>query len=488
MAKRKNKQKPEPQTIVKRVYAGANTGRLFADFTTSGNSADGELKTALKTLRDRSRDLARNNEYAKRYLELLRTNVVGKRGATLQVKAVDPNGQLDQLGNQLIEDAFKQWSKFGNCTVDGKLSFVDAQKMVIEGLARDGEVFIIKHRNSRFTDSFALEFIEPDQIDVNKNESLSGGNQIRMGIELDQYRKPIAYHVMSKHPDESLGVTSTTSKTTRIPAERMIHVYKHLRAGQTRGEPWMSPALAGIKQLGAFREAAIINARVGASKSGFFTSPAGDGFVADDIDGSIPIMDAQPGTFHQLPQGVDFKAFDPQYPSGEFDSFHKACLKGIASALGVSYTSLANDLEATSYSSIRQGALEERDQYSEIQSFFVDHFVMPVFEAWLTAALEMATINLPLRKIDKFLNAAEFRCRSWSWVDPLKEMNAAVVGMKAGILSLQDVASQYGKDVEELLSQIKKDKALMDQFGVTYALEPYCSDHVAIEPETVAND
>jgi hypothetical protein len=40
-------------------------------------------------------------------------------------------------------------------------------------------------------------------------------------------------------------------------------------------------------------------------------------------------------------------------------------------------------------------------------------------------------------------------------------------------LSLQDVASQYGKDVEELLAQINRDKDLMQQFGIDYALEPY---------------
>lgn len=72
--------------------------------------------------------------------------------------------------------------------------------------------------------------------------------------------------------------------------------------------------------------------------------------MGDDIDNDgAPIMDASPGTFAQLAAGQDFKEFDPQYPNGEFDSFHKAVLKGIASGLGVSYTALSNDLEATSY-------------------------------------------------------------------------------------------------------------------------------------------
>ena len=266
---------------------------------------------------------------------------------------------------------------------------------------------------------------------------------------------------------------NTGKKYIRIEADRVIHLFISLRAGQTRGEPWTSPAMSAIKQLSGFREAAVINARVGASKMGFFTSPQGDGFVPDDMEQDVPIMSAEPASFHQLPAGVGFETFDPAFPSNEFDTFHKSVLKGIASGLGISYTAVSNDLEATSYSSIRQGALEERDMYRNIQSMMIEHFVRPIFESWLYSAQESGTIRYPAFKLDKFIDAAEFRGRAWNWVDPQKEMNAAVLGLKSGVLSLQDVASQYGKDVEELLSQIARDRDLMEQFGIQYQLEPY---------------
>jgi lambda family phage portal protein len=479
--------KPKPKVerqIFKRSYQAASTSRLFADFKDSERSADSELHTVINRMRSRARDLSRNNEYAKRYLTLLKTNVVGEKGFTLQVKATNSGGELDQIGNQAVESAFRAWGRLGNCTVDGKMSWIDAQKLVIEALARDGEIFIIKHRGASFKDSFALEFIEPDQVDEKKSMRLSNGNEIRMGVELDKFRKPVAYYLRTNHPgDYDFATQSTSPKHQRIPADRVIHIYQHLRAGQTRGEPWMAPAIPALKQLNGFREASIVAARMGASKMGFFTSPAGDGFVADDLDGSVKIMEAEPGAFHELPAGVDFKTFDPQFPNNEFESFHKAVLKGVASALNVSYNSLASDLEATSYSSIRQGALEERDSYRNMHSFMIEHFVRPVFEAWLSASMEMNTFGIPVRQFDRFSDAAEFRGRAWNWVDPQKEMNAAINGMKAGILSLQDVAAQYGKDTEELLGQIVRDKALMDQFGVKYALEPYASQQVAILPE-----
>ena len=481
--------KPEKNKVLKRSYYAANTSRLFADYVDSQRSADSELHPVISRIRARSRDLARNNEYARRYLNLLKTNVVGQHGFKLQVKALDPRGTLDTDGNSAIETAFKAWGKRGNCTADGKMSWVDVQKMVMEGLARDGEVFIIKHRGNSFHDTFALEFIEPDQVDEEKNERLDNGREIRMGVELDKFRRPTAYHLLTSHPgDYDFASMVKSPKHKRVPADKVIHIFMPLRAGQTRGEPWMSPAMASIKQLDGWREASIVAARMGASKMGFFTSPAGDGFVADEMDGHVPIIDAQPGTFHQLPTGVNFETFDPQYPTSEFDSFHKSVLKGVASALGVSYTSLANDLEATSYSSIRQGALEERDFYRNIQQIMIDHFVRPVYEAWLGAAMEVETVFMPIATFDKFTVASEFRGRAWSWVDPMKEMNAAILGMKNGVISLQDVASQYGKDTEELLAEIQRDRDLMTQFGVKYALEPFGATQMSIDPDVTGDE
>jgi capsid protein len=65
------KRKEIPKAISRRNYAGVNAGRLFADFQTSERSADSELRFALKILRNRSRDLSINNEYVRRYFELL---------------------------------------------------------------------------------------------------------------------------------------------------------------------------------------------------------------------------------------------------------------------------------------------------------------------------------------------------------------------------------------------------------------------------------
>ncbi len=133
-----------------RSFKGAQTGRLFSDFLTSGSSADQELRQALVTLRNRSRELSRNDAYVSRYLNLLAANVVGHNGVRVNVKARDEDQTLDVIGNNMVERAWAKWCKTGNCTMDRQSSFLDCQKMFIEALARDGEVLI---RHQRAPDS-----------------------------------------------------------------------------------------------------------------------------------------------------------------------------------------------------------------------------------------------------------------------------------------------------------------------------------------------
>jgi len=467
-----------------RNYSGASKSRLFTDFIAPSNSADSNLKYQLGTLRDRSRDLARNNEYAKRFLNLIKTNVVGESGFTLQVRARNDDGQLDASGNTILENAFKAWGRMGSAEVSGRMSWLDCQRFTAEGLARDGEVFIKKIRNPRFRNGFTIQFIEPDLVDHEKNgHNEDNGNEIRMGVELDEFHRPVAYYILTDHPNDDFFATPRSRKHIRVPADQIIHVFMPSRTYQTRGEPFMAPAIAGLKMLGGYREAELVAARSAAAKFGVITTPSGDEYVGDDeTDDGVPIIDMEPGSYSQLPAGHEFQMIDPTHPTTAFADFESAVLRGIASGLNVSYTSLSNDLTGVSYSSIRQGTIEERDHYRLLQSFLIEHFCEPIFRAWLDAALDIGSIPIPINKFDKFSDNIHFRGRGFAWVDPQREISASVVGLQNGLLSMNDVAANYGRDVEELFTQIQNDKEMAERYGLKLAFEPFGGGQSAYGP------
>lgn len=473
---RRKTKKPPMRT---RNYAAAGRGRLFADFIGSNRSADSEIRWALNELRNRSRDLERNNEYFRRYLQLLRTNVVGENGFSLQVRARDANRNIDVLGNQIVEDAWAEFSRRGNCTVDGQMSLIDLTSHIITGMARDGEVFIRVVKGNFLRHGIGLQVIEPDRVDEEMNERYINGNDVRMGVELDQYRRPIAYHILLNHPgDYDYTTLAKGTKRARVPAAEVMHIFRQERAGQTRGVPWSSAAISALKMLHGYREAELVAARTGAAKMGFFTSPAGDFGMADSYEGDAgsgaPIYDAEAGTFHQLPAGVDFKPFDPTHPTSAFADFEKSILRGIAGGLGVSYTSLANDLEGTSYSSIRQGALEERDFYRTLHRFMIEHFLDPLYRMWLDHVIQFGYTSIQGNgKYEKFSREFTFRPRGFQWVDPLKEINAAVVGLQNGIISHSDIAANYGRDAGETFAAIQQDQEIAAQYGLKMAYQPF---------------
>jgi lambda family phage portal protein len=469
------KAKPQPRKAV-RAFHGADTGRLFSDFVSSSRSADSEIKPSLRVLRDRCREISRNHPYAKRYLQIMSTNVVGANGVRIQVRKRNDDNSLDSVGNRIIEQAWQAWGRAGFCTVDGRVSWVQAQRLFMETLARDGEVLIQKIKNPAGNPfGFSLKFLEADYLDEGYDARLSNGNEIRMGVELDKRTgKPLNYYLFEDHPHHDQGYGSKTKRHHKIvPASEIIHCYLQDRAGQTRGVPWMSNVLTRLKMLDGYEEATLVNARVAASKMGFFVSPEGDGFVGDDYDGAAPILSAEPATFSQLPAGMSFQAFDPQNPTDSFAEFEKGILRGIASGLGVSYVSFANNLEGVSYSSIRQGTIEDRDHFKMVQQFMIDQFIDPIYRAWLEMAITVGRVSLPMGKYDLFADQVIYRPRGFAWVDPAKEINASVTALNNGIVSLQDVHSQYGRDTEEIFEQINRESELADRYGIDTAFQPF---------------
>lgn len=462
------------QVKQRRTYKAASTANIFSDFIGTSSNADSTIRFNLRKIRDRCREQARNNDYAKRYLQLMTTNVVGQNGIRIQSKARNEDGSLDFIGNQVIENAWKQWSKKGNCTIDGKLSFLDAQKLFIESLSRDGEVLVRHITTNNPLDPYKIQFLDADYLDEEENQVMKNGEEIIMGVKLDPNGKPKSYMLFKDHPhNQYFG--NYNREHIELPADQLIHAYVPERAEQTRGVPFMTTALSRLKMLDGYEEAELVAARVGASKMGFFTSQSGDQYTGDDLeDDYTPIMNAEAGTFEQLPDGMDFKSFDPQHPASGFDNFHKSVLRGIASGLGVSYVSLANNLEGVNYSSIRQGTLEERDNFRIMQRFMIEHFIQPVFDKWLLQTMSFKDdFLLPPDKYNKFANNIVYIPRSWGWIDPVKEVKANVDGLNAGVVTMQDVQANYGRDVEELFEQHQREEELAKQYDIQTAYQPF---------------
>lgn len=459
----------KPKRHAKRRFEAAQYNRLTHSFMQSARSINAELRGDLDALRRRSRELAKNEPLARKYLSMVTQNVCGASGFKLQSRVTE-GGKVDQFANDAIEAAWKAWSKPGVCDVSGKLSFEDMTRAVIKAVARDGEAILRIRDGADNGFGYALQLLDIERLDTTLNRDESTGKPaIVMGVEIDSDGRPIAYHLISNF----IGRDVTAKKTVRVDASAIIHLFMTDDPEQMRGIPWMHASMIRMHHLKGYEEAAIVAARVGASKMGFFTTPDGDGTpLADgEEESGIPYTEAEPGQFGVLPEGTTFEKFDPDYPHAMYPEFVKAAKRDIGSGLNAAYHSLANDLEGVNFSSIRSGTLEERDEWMLIQGWLIGQYLDRVFDGWLIAALLSGAIRqangsaLPASKYQKF-RAHEFMGRRWQWVDPLKDINASVMAMENGLASPYTIAGQQGVDAEDVLSDIARFQALADSLGV----------------------
>lgn len=463
-----------PKAVRRRMYAGAKSGRL--NFTASTSSADSEIYTSLPGLRDRSRKLVRDVVYAKRAKAVVVNNVIGP-GIGMQAQVKSTRGKLIKRTNDGIERAWREWARAETCHTGGTLHFADFERAAMSEVFEAGEVFIRLHFNA-FGGSdvpMALELIESERLADDYEIAVPPGARATMGIEHDAFGRPIAYHIHAQHPNQvRLLPGRRVDEILRIPADQMIHLRIVDRWPQTRGVPWLHAAITRLNQLGEYEEAAVIAARIGASKVGFFENPEWpDGIATGEEADGTPNMTVEAGEFAQLPPGYKFTSWDPSYPTEAFDPFTRACLRGIASGVGTSYESLSRDYSQSNYSSSRLSLLEDRDAWRVLQQWWVRAFREPLYRRWL----QLAVLSNAVPEISRGeymadprkFESVKWKCRGWGWVDPAKEVSAYKEAERAGYITKADViaATANGMDIEDWATARQHELAMLEDAGLT---------------------
>lgn len=477
----------------RRSFVGAEQSRLTNGWTSSPAHINRELYSGLRTLRARSRELAINNEYARKFLGLVRNNVVGSAGFNLQVQAKTPDGRIDQADSRVCEEMFADWSKAGNCEVSGQLSFVELQHVYITTIARDGEVLVRRHPRGPY--SYQLELIDPQLLDERLNVDLPNGNKVRMGVEYDRWHAPVAYHMLvADSSDPRQWGYFAGNDYERVPANQIWHRFVPEMVGQLRGVPWMSAAMFRLQMLAGYEEAAMVAARLGAAQAGgFFETPDGEGGTLADTQEGEPgtgseqlIMDVEPGVYRTLPPGVKPHQIEAQYPHAMFADFVKMSLRGAASGMLVGYYTLGNDLEGVNFSSIRQGELDVRETWKHLQGWMVNTFLGPLYSEVLPAAILSGRLKLPFEKLRKF-DAALWQGRRWDWVDPQKDWDANISAITHGLKSPSQVIREAGRDPDEVWNEWEADKARLAKLGIVLQPKQSAPAPAQAQPQQQSN-
>jgi lambda family phage portal protein len=473
---------PTPKTSGKRSYSGALQNRLFADWLLSVQTGDASLQNNLLTLRDRCRDMDRNNPWIRRYLEACEDNILKPRVAfSLQMQCTFPPDfkKPDKMARDLIEMKWAEWSQKKNCTSNGEDSLFEVCRLSVRSQKRDGGILIRKIKDPNINQfGFALRMIEIDHLDHNYTTKLSNGSRVVMGVEKNSQDKVTAYYLLEGHPGDLL-FGGNQGNRIRVPADEIIHYYRKERVTQSIGVPEIAPVVVRNRHLDQYEEAELVASRKGAAKGVYFINAQGNQYKGESAETSddassdgegAQLSDTEPGQDEQLPAGTEVVPYDPKHPTDAFGEFLKYSLLGISAGSGISYMTLTGDLSQANYSSLRSGSLSERKGWIKAQGHMIENLILPIFDEWLPAAILNGAIKLPYSKLAQFNRPKFIGCR-WEWVDPEKDVNAATKAVDAGFTSRSQICDETGEDFEEVCQQQQIDEDLADEYDLEFATQ-----------------
>lgn len=466
-------------------YRAADKNRLRSGWLPGGGSADEDLLPDLATLRERSRDMNRNDGYAAGATETVVNNTVGS-GFRLQSRMdremLSSAGFSEGEVEALQEQAERVWRRqTRHWDAQDAMDFSEIENLVFRQVMENGEIFVLPSMIPRGEApwrpySLALEFVEADRV-----ESPPGADRetVRSGIELGERGQPLAYWIRDSHPgDYRFGSISTKhqryAKRQANGRPQVLHLFWKRRPGQNRGRPFFAPVLDKFKDLADYMEAEVVAARVAACFAAFVTKEDSlGGRLANSTQESNQRLETlEPGIIEYLGAGEDVKFGAPNRPGGTFEPFVEGALREIAAGLGLPWQLVAKEFSDMNYSSARTALLEARRFFVAWQEWLAKKFHQVIYELLLEEAWLRGDFNVvDFYGLEEALVRARWIAPGWKWVDPTKEAQASQMAIDMGISTLADEAATQGRDWEEVLEQRAREISRARELGVPLGSE-----------------
>lgn len=436
----------------KRRYDGAASGRRVNGWLAQGTSANTELETGLVLLRDRHRELVRNNPWARRAVEALVANTISY-GFSAKLKT-----------NKATEKKWKQWSDTTECDADGRHNLAGLEALAFRIMVESGEA-LVRRRWRQLSDGlsvpFQLQVLEPDYLDHGKTELLANGGRIVQGVEYSAWGKRTAYWLFKDHPGDMIG---NTIESVPVPAAEILHLYRQERSPQSRGVPWGASVMLTLRDLDDYEDAYLLRQKLANCHVGAIIDSKDIPLDVAPAAGTAPLSEnMEPGRYDLLPAGKDIK-FNTPPNAGDYGPYTKAVLLRVAAGYGITFQALTGDLSSVNFSSGRMGWIE---MGRNIEHWRWNIFVPQMLDGIAQWFREAANFGGPPADIG-FTWTAPRR----EMINPAQEIAAYKEAVRNGFLALPSVHRELGEDSDAILAEYAETNKKLDQLDLVFDCDP----------------
>ncbi len=450
------------------------TGRRGAETIGLGGGPASVAIANVTVARRRSRHAVLTNPYAKRGVDILVSNVVGTGHRLISMCS------NEELRKQ-IEDLWEEWCEVPD--VSGKLSMSGIEELAFKSSMEGGDSFV-RMRTRRPEDNLPvplqLQLLESEQVPISMNQ-MNGGNKILAGIEFGPIGNPVAYHIHRNHPGElsSFELTQAIQDIARVPADQIAHIHDVRRPNEVRGFPVLSQSLIQLSDLDRYLDAELVRKKAAALIGGFIRKPI-DGqnimmpmVTGEEDDTEIHIEAMEPGSFPILPEGYDVSFSAPADVGANFAVFVKQQLLMVSAAINVTYEQLTNDLTGANDRTLRASMLEFKRIATQYQrGMLVHQLLRPVFSRWMDLAILSGALKLPAGVTLRDAKRVRWVADPWEYMNPLQDINAKILEVRAGFTSRSEIIIQNGGVPEDTDKQIRADRDREEQLDLVFTTNP----------------
>lgn len=450
-----------------RAYDAAKTGRRTDGWITGGSSANSEIGLAASRIRDRVRDLVRNNPYA---------SVVPRRlAAKVWGTGIVPRLRIGEIDDPRRAVARDLWARFvENSDPEGQLDFNGQMNLLTRTVFEGGEALLRYYPRPfswRMAVPLQVQVLEGDYIDSTKNIALESGGVIIQGIEYDANGRRVAYWLFNEHPGDT--VTAFTKRgffSERVPADQVRHIFEPLRAGQARGVSIFAPVVLKLRDVDDYDDAELMRKKIASCFAAFVTKPnAATSPLASSttttVDGKR-VENVRPGMIQYLNPGEDVEFGSPPNTDGYIE-YMKMQLHAIAAGTGTTYAMLSGDLKDVNFSSTRVGQIDFDEQVDQWQ------WLMMIPQAcaptWRRVG-EIAAMRGLRETTDPWTP-------TWStpkrrFIDPKNDIAASSDEVRNGKRNPFDLMAEDGEDPEEMVLERDRQNSILDKFNIVLDCDP----------------
>jgi lambda family phage portal protein len=430
----------------RRAYEAAQTYASSDWIGASGASANAEIASGQAVLQQKSRDLARNNPYALRALNVIVNNTVGA-GILPNIKGRNKT-QVKKL-----TELWKQVAETPACDASGRHNFYGLQALAMRAMVESGEAIGLKMLSP---DAPKVKLLESDFI-VSDHDL---GNNVQ-GITIDSNGKPVSYRLHKTHPGDT-NIAKFSSEYIDVPADRISHVFRQERPGQVRGVPWSHAVIETLKDFADYQYSTLIAKKIAACFVGVITTNGNDALLsaADLKEKREAELEMNPGSFRYVGPGEDVKFSSPPQSTG-YAEFVRESMRAVAAGYGVSYEAMTGDYSQVNFSSGRMGHIEFRRNID----FWRWNILIPLFcDAYFKWFLEWARA----KGIDTEGAYVEWVPPAHVMIDPAKEIAAEKEAVLAGFKSRAAVIRESGNDPDLVREEIKMEREKDAEAGLKF--------------------